>query len=88
MKYGACLRRSLSRSHSLVDNYRLVCGHKVLDVDEGVLPSIDLELLEGLSDQLSKISSLPLRVVYAIAEIVARVDENIHNGQNLTVIGH
>lgn len=50
----------------LVQQARLVGGHHVLDVDEGILPSITLEGFQGLLDQVTNALPLPLAVVNAV----------------------
>lgn len=59
----------LSKLYHSVEHAGLVGGHHVLDVDEGVLPAVHLEQLQGLLDQVSQVVPLPLAVVDLVAQV-------------------
>lgn len=50
----------------LVDDHRLVGGDEVLDVNEGVLPAMHLQLLQSLNNQLAQVHAFPLAIVETI----------------------
>ena len=62
---------------SLVEHARLVSGHHVLDVDEGVLAARLLEDLQGLLDEVSDVGVLLLRVVDAVALVYCRSTKRV-----------
>ncbi len=61
-------------------------GNHVLDIDEGVLPSVNLENFEGLVDEVSEVEPLALAVVHQIAEIHVVVLEDVEDREDLAVI--
>ena len=56
--------------------HALVRGYEILDVDEGIFSTVDLEELQGLNDEVANVGAAPLRVVDAIAliQVVAHKD--------------
>ena len=47
-----------------------------------------LECLEGLLDQIAEVLLLALRIVNAVALVQVLLLEEVHDGQNLAVVGH
>ena len=49
---------------------------------------MDLQLFQSLDDQLSQIFPLPLGIVDSVAEVLIAVDENVEDGEYLTIVGN
>ena len=71
-----------------VEDTRLVGGYHVLNVDESVFSTVHLEQLQGLLDQVSEVVALPLRVVDFVAHVQVFGLEQVHDWQDLSVVGH
>lgn len=71
-----------------VENAGLISGNHVLDVDEGILTAVHLEELESILDEITKVGTLALAVVNLVAEVLVAGLEQVHDGQDLSVVGH
>ena len=71
-----------------VEHAGLVGRDHVLDVDERIFAAIDLEELEGLQDQVAQAGALPLGVLNLVPHVEVRRFEQVHDWQNLSVVGH
>ena len=71
-----------------VEHAALVGWDHVLDVDEGVVSSMLLEQLKGPLNQITEVHLLALRVVDFVALVQVVHLEQVHDGQDLTVVGH
>jgi hypothetical protein len=71
-----------------VEHAGLVGGDHVLDVDEGVFSTVGLEELEGLLDEVAEVKSLALAVVDLVSEVGVALLEEVHDGQDLAVVGN
>ena len=69
-----------------IENARFVSWYHVLDVNEGVLTSMNLECLKSLLDNITQILAFSLTVVNLIANIGILGLEQIHDWQNLPVV--
>ena len=50
---------------------RLVCGHHILDVDEGIIPTLLLEKRERVVNELAQAVKVALAVVDAVTQVPA-----------------
>jgi hypothetical protein len=66
----------------------LVRGDHVLDVDEGVLPAVNLKHFERLLDQVAEHEAFALPVVNAVAQVDTALLKEVHNGQQLPEVRH
>lgn len=66
----------------------LIGRDHILYVDECILTTMHLERFQGLLDQVAEHEALALRVLDFIAKVSVRVLEQVHHGENLTVVGH
>ena len=73
---------------SSVEHAALVGGDHVLDVDEGVVATVHLEHFECLLDEVTEVLLLALRVVDVVAHVQVIGLEEVHDGQNLAIVGH
>ena len=73
---------------SSVEHAALVGGDHVLDVDEGVVATVHLEHFECLLDEVTEVLLLALRVVDVVAHVQVCGLEEVHDGQDLAVVGH
>ena len=71
-----------------VEHARLVGRHHVLNIDESILTAVHFEQLEGLLDQVAQIVSLSLAVVNFVSQVRIFRLEQVHDWQNLSVVGH
>ena len=71
-----------------VEHATLVRGDHVLDVDESVVAAVHLEKLERFLNEVAEVLLLALRVVDAVAHVDVLLLEEVHDGEDLTVIGH
>ena len=73
---------------SSVEHAALVGGDHILDVNESVVTTVHLEHFESLLDEVTEVLLLALRVVDVVAHVQVLSLEEVHDGQNLTVVGH
>lgn len=73
---------------SSVEHAALVRGDHVLNVNEGVVATVLLEQLQRRLDQVAQVLLLALRVVDAVADVRVVVLEQVHDRQDLAVVGH
>lgn len=73
---------------SSVEHAALVRGDHVLNVNEGVVTTVLFEQLQRLLDQVAQVLLLALRVVDAVADVGVVRLEQIHDRQDLAVVGH
>ena len=71
-----------------VEHAALVGGDHVLDVDKSVVATVHLELFECLLDEVTEVLQLALRVVDVVAHVQVVGLEEVHDGQDLAVVGH
>jgi hypothetical protein len=89
--WGLSNQRRVGRRYEdpeLSYNSRFVRGHHVLDVDEGVVPTMFLKNLQSGKHEVPHGSFLLLAIVDGIADVQRVVPEDVHDGQKLAVIGH
>ena len=73
---------------SSVEHAALVGGDHVLNVNECIISAMRLEEFESLDNQVAKVLTLALAVVYRITLVQVLGLEKVHDGENLTVVGH
>jgi hypothetical protein len=78
----------LRRIGTSVEDTALVGGDHVFNVYEGIFPSVDLKQLESLLDQVSQVLTLSLRIVNLISQVLVSNFEEVHNWEDLSVVGH
>lgn len=88
MKLKFKLRARICQLTVSVEHAALVGGNHVLDVDECILAAMGLEHLQGVLDQVAQVEALALRVVDLVSEVGVALFEQVHNGKNLSVVGH
>ena len=71
-----------------VEHATLERGDHVLDVDESVVAAVHLEKLERFLNEIAEVLLLALRVVDAVAHVDVLRLEEVHDGEDLTVVGH
>jgi len=71
-----------------VEDAAFVGGNHVLDVDKGIFATVGLEHFKRVLNQVAHVESLSLGVVNLVAEVGIALLEKVHNGQNLSVVGH
>ena len=49
---------------------------------------MSFHLLQGLLDQVTNVVCILLRVVDGVADVFVSMSEQIHNGQDLAIVGH
>ena len=79
--------RGLVQARS-VKHAALVGGDHVLNVNECIISAVCLEKLESLDDQVAKVLTLALAVVHRITLVQVLGLEKVHDGEDLTVVGH
>ena len=79
--------RGLVQARS-VKHAALVGGDHVLNVNECIISAVRLEKLESLNDQVAKVLTLALTVVDRITLVQVLGLEEVHDGENLTVVWH
>ena len=79
--------RGLVQARS-VKHAALVGGDHVLNVNECIISAVCLEKLESLDNQVAKVLSLALTVVDLITLVQVLGLEEVHDGENLTVVWH
>ena len=79
--------RGLVQARS-VKHAALVGGDHVLNVNECIISAVCLEELESLDNQVAKVLSLALTVVDSITLVQVLGLEEVHDGENLTVVWH
>ena len=92
LHWACCQSISTSKfilsSHSSVKYAALVGWDHILNVDKGIFPTVGLEHLEGLLDQVAQVQTLPLAVVDLVTDVGVALLEKVHHGQNLSVVGN
>jgi len=71
-----------------VEHAALVGGDHVLNVNECIISSVCLEKLEGLHDEVTKVKLLALTVVDLVTLVQVLGLEQVHDGEDLTVVRH
>lgn len=71
-----------------VEHAALVGGDHVLNVNECIISAVRLEHLEGLDDEVAKVLSLALTVVDSVTLVDVFSLEEVHDRENLSVVGH
>ena len=79
--------RGLVQARS-VKHAALVGGDHVLNVNECIISAVCLEELESLDNQVAKVLTLALTVVDSITLVQVLGLEEVHDGENLTVVWH
>lgn len=79
--------RGLVQARS-VKHAALVGGDHVLNVNECIISAVCLEELESLDNQVAKVLTLALTVVDLITLVQVLGLEEVHDGENLTVVWH
>ena len=59
-----------------------MCGHHVLDIDEGVFAAVSLQDLERLLDEVTQVLSLVLTVVNLVPRVAWQHNHVAHIGMN------
>lgn len=70
-----------------VEYATFVGGDHILDVDEGIFSSVELEHLESLLNEITKVCCLSLAVVNLVSQVLVLDLEEVHHGEDLTVVG-
>ena len=78
----------IGQARCSVEHTALVGGDHVLDVNESVVATVLLEKLECLLDKVAEVLLLALGVVDSVALVEVLLLEEVHDGQNLAVVGH
>ena len=71
-----------------VEYAAFISWNHVFDVNEGVFSTCLLQQLQGLSNQVTQVESLPLVVLYLVGDVDIIVAEDIEDRQDLSVVGH
>jgi hypothetical protein len=71
-----------------VEHAALVGWDHVLNVNECIISAVCLEHLECAHDEVAKVLSLALTVVDLVALVQVLGLEQVHDGQDLTVVRH
>ena len=71
-----------------VEHATLVGGDHVLNVNECIISSVRFKQLEGLHDQVAQILGFALTVIDCIALVQVFGLVEVHDRQNLTIVGH
>ena len=79
--------RGLVQARS-VKHAALVGGDHVLNVNECIISAVRLEEFESLDNQVTEVLTLALTVVDSITLVQVLGLEEVHDGENLTVVGH
>ena len=79
--------RGLVQARS-VKHAALVGGDHVLNVNECIISAVRLEQFESRHDQVTQVLTLTLAVVDLISLIQVLCLEEVHDWENLTVVGH
>ena len=79
--------RGLVQARS-VKHAALVGGDHVLNVNECIISAVRLEEFESLDNQVAEVLTLALTVVDSITLVQVFGLEEVHDGENLTVVGH
>ena len=79
--------RGLVQARS-VKHAALVGGDHVLNVNECIISAVRLEEFESLDNQVAEVLTLALTVVDSITLVQVLGLEEVHDGENLTVVGH
>ena len=87
-RWRSALIISMASVSSSVEHAALVGGDHVLDVDESVVATVHLEHFECLLDEVTEVLLLALRVVDVVAHVQVLGLEQVHDGQDLAVVGH
>lgn len=77
-----------SRISRSVEDATFICGHHVLDVDEGVFTTMLLEEFESGLDEVTQVLGLALSVVDLVAQVLVLGLEEVENGEDLSVVGY
>lgn len=73
---------------SPVAHIRGVSGNEVLDVDEGILSSVDLEEVEQLENAIAEACLMTLRIIDTVPEIPLLEQEDVEDGKDGPVVRH
>ena len=79
--------RGLVQARS-VKHAALVGGDHVLNVNECIISAVRLEEFESLDNQVTEVLTLALTVVDSITLVQVLGLEEVHDGENLTVVWH
>merc|ERR1719364_346744 len=79
-------KRSRQSTTCSGEDATLVRGNHVLDVDEGIFATMDFEDFQSFIDQVTKIQTLPLRVVNVVATVEAFVFEDVEDRKDLAIV--
>ena len=71
-----------------VEDAALVGWDHVLDVDERIFTAVGLEHFESVLNQVAHVEAFTLGVVNLVAEVVVALLEQVHDGQDLSVVWH
>ena len=66
----------------------LICRHHVFDIDVRIFASMLLHQLERLLNQVTNVVSILLRVVNGITNVQITMPQQVHNRQDLAIVGH
>ena len=65
----------------------LISWHHVFDVNVGVFATVPLHQLKCLLDHVADVIVVLLSVVDFVTQILVSVSQEVHHGQNLSVVG-
>ena len=71
-----------------VEHATLIGGDHILNVNECIISTVHLEKFESLHNDISQILALALRVIDLVSLIQVLGLEEVHDGQDLSVVGH
>jgi len=71
-----------------VEHAALVGGDHVLNVNECIISSVQLEHFESRDNEVTEVLSLALTVVNLVSLVKVLSLEEVHDGEDLTVVGH
>ena len=85
LEFAVTVWRGRQRS---VEHAALVGGDHVLNVNECIISAVCLEHLECLHDEVTKVATLALTVVDLVTLVQVLRLEQVHDGEDLAVVGH
>ena len=70
-----------------VKNTTFIGRDHILDIDESVFSTVDLEHLKSLLNEVTKVGGLALTVVDLVAEVLIADLEDVEHREDLSVVG-
>jgi len=77
-----------SRISRSVEDATFICGHHILNVDEGVFSAVLLEEFESSLDEVTQVVDLALTVVDLVSNVLVLGLEEVEDGKDLSVVGY